>query len=219
LRVLDPPSSVLVAETFVSIQGEGAWAGWPCFFIRLAGCNLRCTYCDTRYAYTGGTPREISGLVRQWGASGVRVAQLTGGEPLLQEAAPALMRALLAAGATVLLETNGSVGLHVVPARVTKVVDRKTPGSGMDESWVAMNLRWLGERDQLKFVITGREDYVWARSQVETLHLAGYTQVLFSPAWGLLDPAELASWILGDRLHVRFQIQLHKLLWGETRGK
>jgi 7-carboxy-7-deazaguanine synthase len=219
LRACGQPPPVLVTETFVSIQGEGAWAGWPCFFIRLSGCNLRCIYCDTRYAYSGGTSREIGGLVAEWEASGVRVAQLTGGEPLLQEGAPALMRALLAAGAAVLLETNGSVGLQSVPGRVIKVVDRKTPGSGMGDSWLKMNLRWLGERDQLKFVITGREDYVWARSEVERLLLAVYTQVLFSPAWGLLDPAELASWILGDRLHVRFQIQLQKFLWGEESGK
>ena len=210
---------VLVAETFLSLQGEGVWAGWPCFFIRLSGCNLRCLYCDTRYAYLDGAQRDIPSLVAEWSASRARFIQITGGEPLLQRQAIPLMDALLRAGAHVLLETNGSLPLALVPRGVVKVVDRKTPGSGMEGSWLEENLRYINEKDQMKFVITGRNDYLWAADIVKSGFLFRYTEVIFSPAWGVCDPADLASWILDDRLPVRFQIQLHKILWGEKRGK
>lgn len=211
--------SLLVAETFLSLQGEGAWAGWPCFFIRLSGCNLRCSYCDTRYAYSGGAESETVSLLSEWRSSGVRLVELTGGEPLLQKDAVGLMDALLSSGATVLLETNGSLSLAQVPRGVVKVVDRKTPGSGMKDAWHEENIRYLGMKDQIKFVITGRDDYEWAADWIKNTSLFVYTRALFSPAWGIMDPLELASWVLHDRLDVQFQIQLHKILWGEKRGK
>ncbi|MBW2164444.1 MAG: radical SAM protein [Deltaproteobacteria bacterium] len=177
-----------VSETFVSLQGEGAWAGWPCFFIRLSGCNLRCTYCDTRYAYNEGEKRDIPGLIKEWRQSRIGLVQVTGGEPLLQTET------------LILLD------------------DRKTPGSGMGKFFLKENLQWLNQGDQLKFVITDREDYEWAREEVIRLCLSCYTEVLFSPAGGGLAPFHLAEWIIADRLSVRFQIQLHKILWGEKRG-
>jgi 7-carboxy-7-deazaguanine synthase len=173
-----------VSETFLSLQGEGAWAGWPCFFIRLSGCNLRCTYCDTRYAYAEGEKRDIPGLIEEWRKSRVGLVQVTGGEPLLQAETLTLLEALLNEGAWVLLETNGSLALGDVPRDVIKIVDRKTPGSGMGDFFLEENLCWLNQGDQLKFVITD----------------------------------QLAEWIIADRLSVRFQIQLHKILWGEKRG-
>ncbi|RKX62339.1 MAG: 7-carboxy-7-deazaguanine synthase QueE [Thermodesulfobacteriota bacterium] len=207
-----------VSETFLSLQGEGAWVGWPCFFIRLAGCNLRCTYCDTRYAYNKGEKRDIPGLVEEWRKSRIGLVQVTGGEPLLQAETLTLLEALLNEGAKVLLETNGSLALGNVPMEVIKIVDRKTPGSGMEKFFLEANLGWLNQGDQLKFVITDREDYEWAREEVVRLCLSCYTEVLFSPAWGGPVPFQLAEWIIADRLSVRFQIQLHKILWGEKRG-
>ena len=207
-----------VSETFVSLQGESVWAGWPCFFIRLSGCNLRCTYCDTRYAYNEGEKRDIPGLIDEWRQSRIALVQVTGGEPLLQAETLTLLDALVNEGAKVLLETNGSLVLGNVPREVIKIVDRKTPGSGMEESFLAENLQWLNQGDQLKFVITDRKDYEWAREEVIRLCLLFYTEVLFSPAWRGLAPFHLAEWIIADRLSVRFQIQLHKILWGEKRG-
>lgn len=202
----------------MSLQGEGVWAGWPCFFIRLSGCNLRCTYCDTQYAYNKVDNRDIEGLINEWRRTGVGLVQVTGGEPLLQPGTHTLIEALLSEGARVLLETNGSLDLRNVPREVIKIVDRKTPGSAMEEFFLEENLGWLNQGDQLKFVITDREDYEWAREEVIRLCLFYYTEVLFSPAWGRLAPFQLAEWIIADRLSVRFQIQLHKILWGEKRG-
>lgn len=207
-----------VAETFVSLQGEGLMAGLPCFFIRLAGCNLRCAYCDTAYAQEGGRDVESGELVGEWMRSGVRLVQVTGGEPLLQSGCLALMSALVRRGARVVLETNGSYPVAAVPREVVKVVDVKTPGSGHVDAWYPANLRWINAGDQLKFVITSPEDYQWAKDYVLGAGLSHFTNVLFSPAWGLMDPAELASLILGDRLPVRLQVQLHKVLWGDKKG-
>jgi len=191
-------SSLEICETFTSLQGEGLHAGLPCFFIRLSGCNLNCSYCDTRYARDAGTMRKISDLVSLWKESRVGLVQVTGGEPLLQEGVYQLMDTLVDAGAQVLLE--------------------KTPGSGMAASWHAENLRWLAGYDQVKFVITGRDDYQWACEWVERHHLTTFVNVLFSASWGRLPPEMLASWMVEDRLNVRFQLQLHKVLWGEKTG-
>ncbi len=210
--------AVQVCETFISIQGEGLHAGLPCFFIRLSGCNLNCSYCDTRYAMKGGENQEIDELVTIWKRSGVALVQVTGGEPLLQEGVYSLMDILIESGAQVLLETNGSISLARVPWQVVKVVDVKTPGSGMAHSWNQDNLRWLAGYDQVKFVITSREDYDWACHWVEKYHLTSFVNVLFSCAWGRLEPRILAAWLLEDRLNVRFQLQLHKILWGEKTG-
>ncbi len=210
--------TVQVCETFTSIQGEGLHTGLPCFFIRLSGCNLNCSYCDTRYAMEGGEDQEIDELVTIWKESDVALVQITGGEPLLQEGVYGLMDRLIESGAQVLLETNGSISLARVPWQVVKVVDVKTPGSGMADSWNQDNLRWLAGYDQVKFVITCREDYDWARHWVERYYLTSFVNVLFSCAWGRLDPRILAAWLLEDRLNVRFQLQLHKILWGEKTG-
>ncbi len=211
-------SSLEICETFTSLQGEGLHAGLPCFFIRLSGCNLNCSYCDTRYARDAGTMKKISDLVSLWKESRVGLVQVTGGEPLLQEGVYQLMDTLVDAGAQVLLETNGSIPLARVPWQVVKVVDVKTPGSGMAASWHAENLRWLAGYDQVKFVITGRDDYQWACEWVERHHLTTFVNVLFSASWGRLPPEMLASWMVEDRLNVRFQLQLHKVLWGEKTG-
>ncbi len=207
-----------VCETFLSLQGEGLHAGLPCFFIRLSGCNLACSYCDTAYAREEAPKMEpLDSLVSAWRASQVPLVQVTGGEPLCQPAALELMDALLSAGAEVLLETNGTLPLEPVPEQVVKVVDWKTPGSGHPDSFLLSNLDLLGSGDQLKFVITSRADYEWSLSLVRSRSLAGRCHVLFSPAWGRLSPALLAQWILEDRAPVRFQLQLHKILWGDER--
>ncbi len=215
LKFVSENETLRISETFTSLQGEGLHMGLPCFFIRLAGCNLHCRYCDTEYARSGGTEEEISALIDLWKDSRVSLVQVTGGEPLLQPGVYPLMEGLLDAGASVLLETNGSVPLNQVPWKVVKVVDIKTPGSGMEESWHEENLRWLAGYDQLKFVLTSRQDYEWACSQVRRLNLNSYCNVLFSAAWNTLPPSVLADWIVEDRMAVRFQLQLHKVLWGE----
>ncbi len=207
-----------ITETFVSIQGEGLAAGLPCFFIRLSGCNLRCTYCDTRYAYTPG--RKVSGkeLIDFWKASGIKLVQITGGEPLIQPAVYRLMSGLLKQGARVLLETNGSMSLKRVPFKVIKIVDRKTPGSGMAGSWFPLNMRYINHNDQLKYVLTSEDDFRWAVREVEELDLCSFTQVLFSPAANFMSPERLAELMLKARLPVRLQLQLHKILWGDEQG-
>lgn len=207
-----------VTETFVSLQGEGAHAGWPCFFVRLTGCNLRCSYCDSPYAYAGGMDMDLKDVLSLWQKSRTRLVQITGGEPLLQPAVIALMRELLNAGADVILETNGSLSLQNIPARVVKVVDRKTPGSGMEHAWLPENLRFMNFKDQIKCVLTSETDYLWARDWVRSCGLPFFVQVIFSPAWGRIVPRDLAHWILRDDLQVRLQLQLHKLLWGDRRG-
>lgn len=207
-----------VTETFVSLQGEGFHVGWPCFFVRLTGCNLRCTYCDSTYAYSDGIDMDSSELLSLWRRSGIRLVQITGGEPLLQPAVIPFMRELLNDGAEVILETNGSIFLEDVPCGVIKVVDRKTPGSGMCHSWLPDNLRFLGWKDQVKCVLTSETDYLWAKDWIISCGLSFFTQVILSPAWGLLEPGQLASWILRDNLQVRLQLQLHKILWGDRRG-
>ncbi len=212
------PSRLKVCETFLSIQGEGALVGYPCFFIRLTGCNLRCTYCDTSYAYHEGEMLSVDSLVERAIQSRASLVEITGGEPLVQGSVYRLMERLVAVRKTVLLETNGSIDLSMVPRRVIKIVDMKTPGSGMDRHWHRNNLRWIGAKDQLKFVITDRYDYEWAVRQIQRFRLTDFTQVIISPCWGRQDPAELARWVVEDAKDVRFQLQLHKILWGDKRG-
>ena len=194
--------------------------GLPTFFVRLAGCNLRCNWCDTPYAQKPLQKwlslGEIFKLWEQYGR--LPYIQLTGGEPLLQEDVYDLIDLFLKEKATVLLETNGSLSLKRVPREVVKIMDLKTPSSGMDRFMDYANLAHLDRKDQVKFVIADRRDYEWAKERVFRYHLTVYTQVLFSPVFGRLDPRELAEWILKDRLLVRFQIQLHKILWGERPG-
>lgn len=211
--------SLLVCETFTSLLGEGTRAGLPAFFIRLAGCNLRCSYCDTAYAYEGGERRTVAALVQEARETGQQRVLVTGGEPLLQEETPALLEELLREGLEVLLETNGSLSLQHLSPRVLRILDLKTPGSGMSRHNFWPNLEFLTSRDEVKFVITGREDFVWVLDVLRDYRLHERLPVLISPAFGLLPPARAAAWIVESRLPLRLNLQLHKYIWGpEARG-
>ncbi len=208
-----------VSEIFSSIQGESHWAGYPCTFVRLAGCNLDCAYCDTRYARQGGTPMPLEEVLRAVAREGLGTVEVTGGEPLVQPGTPALLEALLEEGRRVLLETNGSLPLDPVPPGVHVIMDLKTPGSGMADRNRWENLSALRPTDEVKIVCRDRADYAWAVEVIRTRGLAGRVKVSLSPVWGRLDPALLAGWMLDDRLDVRLQVQLHRILWpGRDRG-
>ena len=208
-----------ITETFYSLQGEADAVGWPTFFIRLTGCPLRCQYCDTAYAFHGGEWRGIDALVDEALASGARHACVTGGEPLAQKACLALLTKLCDAGLTVSLETSGAIDASPVDPRVVRVIDVKTPGSGEAHRNLDLESQRLRPHDLLKFVICDRADYEWSRERVRSHRLDAICPVLFSPSWLQLPAAQLADWILADRLSVRFQVQLHKLLWGDTPGR
>lgn len=215
-----------VNEVFYSIQGEGSRAGRPCLFIRLTGCPLRCSYCDTEYAFYEGEVKEqqeLLDLVRHWlgpvrKGPNAPFVELTGGEPLAIPHAPQLLRALLGLGYEVAIETAGSHDLAAVPPEVIKIVDRKTPGSGEVDRWLESNLQYLvPHQDELKFVLTDEADYEWAKAWCAERHIWDKVTVLFSPVQGKLEPAWLAEKILEDRLPVRFQMQLHKIVWGAEK--
>ena len=209
-----------IAELFYSIQGESSYAGYPCFFIRFADCNLRCTYCDTRYAYEGAhqsytISRILADLEKYPGV----LVEITGGEPLLQEGVYSLIDELLALDRTVLLETNGSLSLENVPQGVVKIMDMKCPGSGMHEKMNFDNFTFMSPKDEIKFVISTQEDYTWATGLVSSYGLPDMATVTFSPVTARLTPEILAAWILADRLPVRLRLQLHTILWpGKTKG-
>lgn len=205
-----------VNEIFHSIQGESTRAGEPCVFVRLTGCNLRCVWCDTAYAFDEGRPMSVEQVVARVASYGCRLVEVTGGEPLLQPEAVPLLRALVAAGHDVLLETGGSLPVDEVPAGVARIIDVKCPGSGESERNRWQNLDVLRPGDELKFVLADRGDYDWARARIRELALAGRCPLLFSPVHGALDPGELARWVLADRLPVRVQVQLHKVLWPDA---
>jgi 7-carboxy-7-deazaguanine synthase len=203
-----------VCEFFTSIQGESSYAGLPCTFIRLTGCNLRCVYCDTTYAYADGSERsedEIMGIVRD---SGVKLVEITGGEPLLQEDVYPLIERLLDSGYTVLVETNGSMNIRKIDGRAVLILDIKTPGSGMSGEMDFSNLTHLKQSDEIKFVLTGRADYEWAKEIMSKYALGEKCHVLLSPAFGNLSPQQLAGWILEDRIDVRLNLQLHAYIFG-----
>ncbi|MDD5330100.1 MAG: 7-carboxy-7-deazaguanine synthase QueE [Sulfuricella sp.] len=208
-----------INEIFYSLQGETSRVGLPTAFIRLTGCPLRCTYCDTTYAFKEGeslTLPEILARVARYQAYYVTV---TGGEPLAQKDCLPLLRQLCDAGYSVSLETGGALDISQVDPRVSRIVDIKTPGSGEAAKNRWENLPWLVPTDEVKFVLCGEEDYLWAKQVLAEHGIVGRCPVLFSASQGQLDPALLAQWILRDNLPVRLQIQLHKLLWGEGRGK
>jgi len=208
-----------VTEIFHSLQGETSRVGLPCFFIRLTGCPLRCVWCDTAYAFSGGELLERAEILRRVAAFDCRTVCVTGGEPLAQPECLALLDALVERGYDVSLETSGALDVSGVHPGVSKVLDLKTPGSGEMARNNDANLHHLTARDQIKFVITGPDDYQWAKTRLLDEALHERCEVLFSPATGLQNPAELADQILRDRLPVRFQVQLHKLLWGDCPGR
>jgi 7-carboxy-7-deazaguanine synthase len=212
-------SRLKVTETFVSIQGEADAVGWPTLFIRLTGCPLRCVYCDTQYAFYGGEWRTIAELVEIASQSGVRHVCVTGGEPLAQKACLELLGALCSAGLEVSLETSGAMDVAAVDPRVSRVMDIKSPDSGESARNRLENLPLLNVRDQLKVVLCSRADYEWARELLRRHAPAIGCQVLLSPSWGQLEARDLAEWILADRLDVRLQLQLHKVLWGNEPGR
>ena len=209
-----------INEIFHSIQGESTYAGAPCVFVRLTACDLRCTWCDTPYAFTEGTKRTVADVVESVLAFGCPLVEITGGEPLLQEDVYPLMTELRSRGLTVLLETGGHISVDRVPEGVVRIVDVKCPGSGESARNHWPNLDRVGPRDEVKFVIQDRADYEFAREVARRHALAERCgAVLFSPVHGVLPPAELAAWILADRLPVRLQLQVHKYIWGaHARG-
>jgi 7-carboxy-7-deazaguanine synthase len=208
-----------ITEIFLSLQGESSLAGWPTVFVRLTGCPLRCQYCDTTYAFHGGEWRNLDQVLEQVRAHGVRHVCVTGGEPLAQKACLPLLTALCDAGYTVSLETSGAIDISGVDPRVIRVVDIKTPGSGESARNRWDDLALLTKRDEVKFVLCGREDYDWAKQTLQQHDLAARCTVLFSPSKEQLDSTALADWIVADRLPVRMQLQLHKILWGNVPGR
>jgi 7-carboxy-7-deazaguanine synthase len=208
-----------ITEIFHSLQGEARDAGKPTVFIRLTGCPLRCTYCDSEYAFFGGQWMHFDEILAETRRHGARHVCVTGGEPLAQKRCHELLVQLCDAGFEVSLETSGAIDVSQVDSRVSRVVDLKTPDSGELARNLWTNLDVLTRQDQLKFVICSRNDYEWSREQLRERRLDSICDVLFSPSWGALEPAELAGWVLEDQLPVRMQLQLHKLLWGDVPGK
>ena len=209
-----------ITEIFYSLQGEARTMGVPTVFVRLTGCPLRCSWCDTEYAFHGGASRDLDAVVQEVLNHEATHVTVTGGEPLAQPECAELLRRLCDAGLNVSLETSGALDIAGLDERVSIVMDLKAPGSGESERNRWANLEHLGAGDQLKFVLADRRDYDWARMQLDQYNLTERVdEILFSPAWEQLPAAELAQWILEDHLPVRFQMQLHKLLWGEAPGR
>jgi len=210
-----------VNEIFYSIQGESTFAGFPCIFIRLTGCNLRCTYCDTTYAYEEGDDIPLDRILATVKGFNCNLIEVTGGEPLIQGETPDLIAALIKTGYTVLLETNGSLDISTVDTRCARIVDIKCPSSGMDNRNYWKNLDYIIHNDQLKFVIAHRQDYLYAKKVLDKFDIKRRKKLIinFSPVFNEICLKDLAGWILADNLPVRLQIQLHKYIWGEhTKG-
>ncbi|OGV55133.1 MAG: hypothetical protein A2X49_15560 [Lentisphaerae bacterium GWF2_52_8] len=213
----DSDAFLLVSELFSSIQGESTFAGCPCFFIRLSGCNLDCRFCDTHHAQNSSTGKRqsVPELVKAAKEAALPLVEITGGEPLLQNATPELCSALIAAKFTVLVETNGSIPAGNLPDETIRIFDFKTPSSGESEKMCLDNFRTLRSHDQVKFVLASRGDYEQAIETIRRFKIDKQTpNVLFSPVWGELEPELLAEWILKDKVSARLQIQLHKIIWG-----
>ncbi len=217
--VADGAVRLRITEIFASVQGESTRVGLPTVFVRLTGCPLRCSWCDTAYAFQGGHARELGAVMDEVASHGLHHVCVTGGEPLAQKGCLALLGALCDAGYSVSLETSGALDISAVDPRVARIVDLKAPGSGEEARNRLQNLALLGPRDELKFVLADEADYEWAKRQLVEHRLAGRCELLFSPVAGQLEPARLAEWIVRDRLPVRFQLQLHKILWNDARGR
>jgi 7-carboxy-7-deazaguanine synthase len=221
LRPLEgaPKDGLVLHEVYASVQGESSYSGLPCTFVRTTACNLRCTWCDTPHAFTEGRPWSMDEVLAEIERLGLRLVEITGGEPLLQPNVLVLMRALCDRGYTVLLETSGSLDVAPVDERVIKILDLKAPGSGEEGANLYANLEHLTRKDELKFVLADRADYEWAKKQLEQHRLAERCQVLMSTVFGRLPPRDLAAWIVADRLPVRMQLQAHKYIWdAKARG-
>lgn len=208
-----------LTEIFFSLQGEASRAGLPTVFVRLTGCPLRCVWCDTAYSFTGGEPATIGSILAEVAKYPARQVCVTGGEPLAQKECLPLLTALCDAGYEVSLETSGALDIAGVDPRVARIMDLKAPGSDECAKNRWENLELLTYSDEIKIVIASRNDYEWARERLREHRLDSHCPVLLSPAQGLVDPRSLAEWILADGLNVRFQMQLHKLLWGNTRSR
>jgi len=208
-----------ISEIFYSLQGESKSVGMPTVFIRLTGCPLRCQYCDTSYAFSGGEMTSIADIIAQVEQYKTRYITVTGGEPLAQPACLELLTQLADKDYIVSLETSGALDVSQVDPRIVKVMDLKTPASAEESRNLYTNLPYLEAKDQLKFVICNAEDYAWSKDKLDEYQLDKQCEVLFSPSMGEQDPTELAEWILRDQLPVRFQLQLHKILWGNSPGK
>ena len=208
-----------ITEIFASVQGESSRVGLPTVFVRLTGCPLRCTWCDTAYAFTGGSTRTLDDILAEVARHGLRHVCVTGGEPLAQKGCMALLGTLCDAGYDVSLETSGALDIADVDARVARIVDLKAPGSGEVDKNRYDNIPLLRASDEVKIVLADAADYEWAKQQIADHRLAERCTVLLSPVAGALDPAELAEWVVRDRLPVRFQLQLHKILWNDARGR
>jgi 7-carboxy-7-deazaguanine synthase len=211
--------SLRVSEIFYSIQGESLYVGLPTVFIRLTGCPLRCHYCDTTYAFSGGKSITIENICQKVADYQVQYVTVTGGEPLAQKGCTALLTQLCEQGYNVSLETSGAIDISNVDLRVIKVVDFKTPASGEVEKNSYKNINYLSAQDQIKIVICDREDYEWAKSILAFYQLTNYCTILFSPSHDQLPPNLLAEWILEDKLPVRLQLQIHKYIWGDMPGR
>jgi len=208
-----------IIEIYASVQGESTWAGLPCVFVRLAGCNLRCTWCDSEFTFTGGEHRLIKEVVEEVASLGFDLVEVTGGEPLAQRQVVPLIEQLLGRGHTVLVETSGSIDISMIPQGAHAIMDLKPPDSGEVDANHWPNLDQLRPGDEVKFVLASRRDYEWSREVVREHDLAAKAPVLFSVAHGLLDPAKLSEWLVEDRLPVRLHLQLHKFIWPpDARG-
>ncbi len=208
-----------ICEIYPAIQGESTHAGLVCTIVRLTGCNLRCSYCDTTYAYEEGYELSEAEVINEINLIGINLVEITGGEPLLQKEVYGLIERLINDGYRVLVETNGSIDIRELDRRAIIILDIKTPGSGMSDKMNFSNLYYLRKEDEVKFVLTDRNDYEWSKAIVEKYKLIDKCHVLFSPAHGILHPQALAKWLIEDKLGVRLNLQLHKYIYGsEQRG-
>lgn len=213
------PVTLKIYEIFYSLQGESTRVGLPTVFVRLTGCPMRCVYCDTEYAFSGGGNMTLDEILEKVASFGTKYVTVTGGEPLAQKNCIPLLKKLCDAGYSVSLETGGALDMSAVDARVSIILDIKTPGSGEAQKNHWQNLALLKAKDEVKFVLCGADDYAWAKDVLRKYALAEKCTVLFSPVFNQLNPTALGEWILKDQLSVRMQVQLHKILWGETPGK
>ena len=214
----DQEKTLTINEIYLSVQGESTWAGSPCVFVRLTFCDLRCNYCDTEYAFYEGKKQSLGEIVETVLRYDCLLVEITGGEPLLQKNVLPLMTMLADAGRTILLETSGAHDISAIDARVHRIMDLKTPGSGEVAKNLFGNIAHLSARDEVKFVIGSREDYEWSRAQLREHRLNERCHaVLFSPIFGRIDPRQIVEWILADQLPVRFQLQMHKFIWKPTQ--